>query len=238
MIRYQRFTFSNTFTQLIIVPNPHSTRSHTLRHDTQNLSTKMSNTSASTHSGVSDNKRETDIRTSSSTPTTTQVSPGDRTANKPEEHHLADRHTDHSFVQSPNSRRESQDYFAKYPATPQYDHLFLDSEPISPYFRASPKSPAATSTLRTPGAPSRFHFPKSSSLPAPKFGMSPSYDHQDVEDDTKVAAATLATTGNDEETKRSSPPRERNKVSVVSPPEGENMRKTNQNSGKYFTNSI
>jgi hypothetical protein len=62
--------------------------------------------------------------------------------------------------------------------------------------------------------------------------MSPSYDNQDAEDDSKAAAAALAATANDEDTKRSSPPRERNKVSVVSPPEGENMRKSNSNAGK------
>lgn len=165
--------------------------------------------------------------TQDSAPSSTQVSPGERTAKKreeQEEEEINERQND-SFVQSPSSRREYQDYFSRYPATPQYDHLFLDSEPISPYFRSSPKSPAPVPVHnRTQGNSSRYNIPppKSSSLPPPKFGMSSSFDNHDVEEDTKAAAEALLS---HDVRKGSSPPREKNKVSVVSPPEGDMTRK-------------
>ena len=42
------------------------------------------------------------------------------------------------FALSPTERVEHHEYRA-FPATPQYDHAFLDSAPLSPFFRSSPK---------------------------------------------------------------------------------------------------
>lgn len=42
------------------------------------------------------------------------------------------------FALSPTDRVEHHEYRA-FPATPQYDHAFLDSAPLSPFFRSSPK---------------------------------------------------------------------------------------------------
>jgi hypothetical protein len=59
-----------------------------------------------------------------------------------------------------------------FPSTPQYDndHTYLDSAPLSPFFRASPKV-----------TPSRYPTPRSSSLPPPKYSSSMNMSTTDLE---------------------------------------------------------
>lgn len=146
-------------------------------------------------------------------------------------------------------RGEFQDFVnlqRNFPTTPQYenDHNYLDSAPLSPFFRASPKV-----------TPSRYPTPRSSSLPPPKYspnvnmsnelddihgnpnhgGPNPSMNRGGVETILRASASTdfdghgvgQPHEGEDPGT-HISPAREsqRNaKLSIVSPPEDEGPRR-------------
>jgi len=155
------------------------------------------------------------------------------------------------YTLSPPERRD----YSVFPSTPQYDPTLLDiSEPLSPFFRSSPKV--------TPSRNLAFFASHKSSFPPPKYNMNPKDDsiRYVAEESITLPTSATATTSNirrggldqiiratestelenhhtalgkrmneNEEKDNTSPPREvshrNSKVSVVSPPEGDVPRK-------------
>jgi hypothetical protein len=125
---------------------------------------------------------------------------------------------------SPTLVETRHDYTrSNFPSTPQYDHTYLDSAPLSPFFRSSPKV-----------TPHRHPVITKISLPSPQYSnkMNHSIKHDAVPGVDQILRASdyphepVQGPGEDGSGDNSSPPRESNllrnaKVSVVSPPEGE-----------------
>jgi len=111
-------------------------------------------------------------------------------------------------------------------STPQYDYTYLDSAPLSPFFRSSPKVTPSRNSLP---------MPNKNSLPSPKYSMNPNIQNPEGDGSrggvNQILRASASANyeqrpGNPQEedgVENSSPPREstqRNgKIPVVSPPE-------------------
>lgn len=112
------------------------------------------------------------------------------------------------FALSPTDRVEHHEYRA-FPATPQYDHAFLDSAPLSPFFRSSPKV--------TPSRQFLDRRKKNTMMLA-----APTEEKHDRADPSAYEGPDPSAA--DEDADKSSPPRDGTqrtnaKVTIISPPE-------------------